>query len=79
MPLYHFNIRNDVDVDDEEGTELADEAAAREYALENARVLVCESIRQHGQVNLDHFLVVTDPQGQRLFEVTYREAFTVVG
>jgi hypothetical protein len=79
MPLYHFNIRNDVEVDDEEGAELPDEAAAREYAIENARVLACDAIRQNGMVNLDHRLEVTDAEGKPLFEVTYREAFTVVG
>ena len=78
MPHYHFHVRNDFDSDDEEGVELSDDAAAREFAVENARVLVCESIREYGNVNLDHYIEVTDGQRLALFAVTFREAFTIV-
>ena len=60
MPRYYFNIRNDADVDDPEGKELPDEAAAREHALESARDLVCAHIHEHAGVNLDHRIEVTD-------------------
>lgn len=77
MPRYYFNIRNDADVDDPEGKELPDEAAAREHALESARDLVCAHIHEHAGVNLDHRIEVGDASGRTLFAVTFRDAFTI--
>ncbi|MDB5667533.1 MAG: hypothetical protein JWL74_483 [Alphaproteobacteria bacterium] len=79
MPRYFFHIRNDVDVDDPEGTLLTDESAARGLALDSARDLVCAHIREHGGVNLDHRIEVADESGTLLFSVTFRDAFTIVG
>ena len=79
MRRFHFHIHNDIEVQDEEGKEFADEAAAREYALEAARDLVCVSIREYGAVNLDHSIEVADPGGAVLFSVTFRDAFTITG
>jgi len=78
MPLYFFHIRNDVHTDDEEGRELADAAAAREFALEVARDLVCEDVHK-GWLNLDHYIIVADADGQTLFNLTFREAFEIRG
>ena len=77
MPCYFFNIRNDLDADDPEGTELPDGAAARKHALGAARDLVCASIHERGGVNLDHRIEVADGQGTVLFSVTFRESFTI--
>lgn len=77
MPRYFFNIRNDADVDDPEGAELPDEAAAREMALDSARDLACAHIHEHGGVNLDHRIDVADEGGTLLFSVTFRDAFTI--
>ena len=79
VPRYFFHLRDDLRVNDEEGRLLPDEGVALSTALEEARVLVCESIRQHGNVNMDHSIVVTDETGSELFTVTFREAFTVTG
>ncbi|MGZ8310704.1 MAG: DUF6894 family protein [Allosphingosinicella sp.] len=76
MPRYFFNIRNDLTVDDDEGTQLEDEAAAREVALESARALVCESVKV-GHLNLDHFIEVLGENRDLLFKLTFREAFTI--
>lgn len=64
-------------VDDEEGREFPDLGAAREFALENARVLVCESIKL-GHLNLDHYLDVASDTNEG-FRLTFREAFTITG
>lgn len=79
MPRYYFNLRNDLNADDEEGTELPDERAAHQFALTNARGLVCEDITAHGSVDPNHFIEVTDEDGRSLFRLTFGEAFTVSG
>ena len=76
---FYFHIRDYVHVDDPEGRELPDEAAAREHALEAARELVCAGILDRQGVNLDHRVEVATEAGQVLFSVTFREAFTVTG
>lgn len=78
MPRYFFNIRNDLTADDEEGLELADDESARETALEAARSLVCESVR-NGHLNLDHFIEILDEGRQPLLKLTFRDAFTIEG
>lgn len=78
MPRYHFHIRNDFDVDDEEGSDHADLAAAREHAIECARDLMCADIRQ-GWVDLDHRIIVTDHAGTQILTLTFRDAFELRG
>ena len=77
MPHYYFHVFNDVTAIDEEGRELPDADAAREYALEAARALVCESVHQ-GHLNLDHRIEIEDETGART-PLTFREAFTIQG
>lgn len=78
MPRYFFHVFNDVITLDKEGAELADLAAAREYAVESARALVCESVK-HGHLNLDHRIEIADEADARKMTVTFREAFTIEG
>jgi hypothetical protein len=77
MPRYHFNLHNDYDVEDDEGTELPDSFAAREYALTNARELIGETIRCGGTVKLSHHIDVTDENGSAVTTVYFRDAFSV--
>ena len=74
MPRYFFHIRNDVHTDDTEGRELPDLAAAREFALDSARDLVCADIRR-GWLNLDHNIIIANADGATLLTLTFREAF----
>lgn len=76
MPRYHFHLHNDMDAFDEEGVELADAAAAREYAIQNVREVASESIAQ-GHLNLDHFIQVTDERGEEVLLVRFGDAITV--
>ena len=78
MPRFYFHLYNDVIALDEEGAELPDLAAAREYALENAREMVCSSIKA-GHLNLDHRIEVTDDGGERVMTLTFRDAFILEG
>lgn len=78
MPRYYFHLCNDVIAEDEEGVELPGLEAAREHAIEEARVMVCESIKK-GHLNLEHRIAVTDEAGADVLSVSFRDAFTVEG
>ena len=58
--------------------EFPDLDAARAYAIESARALVCESV-SHGHLNLDHRIEIADESDARRMTVTFREAFTLEG
>ena len=78
MPRFFFHVFNDENTIDEEGCDLPDLGAAREHALEAARDMVCDSVRQ-GHLNLDHRIEITDEKNARLLTLTFREAFTLQG
>ena len=77
MPRFFFDIHNDIEVEDEEGQLLPDLVAAREQATESAREMICEGIRQHGGVNLDHRIDVRNEAGVIVLTTTFREVFTI--
>lgn len=78
MPRYFFHIFNDEITLDEEGMELAGLNEAREFAIESARALVCDSVK-HGHLNLEHRIEIADEADARKMTVTFREAFTIEG
>jgi hypothetical protein len=78
MPRFYFHLCNDIIAEDEEGVELRDVEAAREHAIEEARVMVCESIKK-GHLNLEHRIAVTDEAGAEVLDVSFRDAFTIEG
>ena len=59
---------------DHEGQELADQAAAREIAIDSVRSMVAEDARR-GVVDLSGSITVRDETGKDLFTLTYMEAF----
>jgi hypothetical protein len=73
---FYFHLHNDIETQDEEGTELADEAAARDLAQDEARTMAAESVRR-GRLDLSHSVQVTDSDGTSLFYVTFGEAVTI--
>lgn len=77
MPRYFFHLRNSLDAEDREGVELADEAAARAYAVESARDLAAADVRQ-GWLDLDHAIEVADG-ARTLFRIPYGEAVDLRG
>ncbi|RZI76714.1 MAG: hypothetical protein EOP13_01225 [Pseudomonas sp.] len=77
MPLFFFDIHNDLETRDEEGSECADEAAALKRAHEAARHLAAESVREHGHLILDHRIVVRNDADGTVSEVRFDEAVTV--
>jgi hypothetical protein len=76
VPRYYFHLHDTLGVLDEEGAEFADVAGAREYALANARDMVCADVR-NGAVNLDHRIEIVDEEGERVLTLTFGDAFTI--
>jgi hypothetical protein len=73
---FYFHLHNDIDTQDEEGVELADEAAAKAHAEEEALVMAAESVR-NGRLDRDHFIEVAGADGAALFKVTFGEVVAV--
>lgn len=77
MPLYFFHICNGNGfVEDHEGRELSDEAAARAVAVTGARDIMAEEMRA-GQLNPASFIEVEDSEHRHLFTLQFSEAYTV--
>lgn len=71
---YYFDLYNDVIALDREGTELPDVEAAREFAIQAIRELICEDV-QEGKLSLKHRIDVRDEEGRNVLTVAYRDAF----
>ena len=76
MPLYYFNIYNDDITLDEEGVELADEHAARAYAVKAVRELAAETTL-HGHLVGHHRVEFVDADQTALGEVRFDEAVEI--
>ena len=69
MPRYFFHVREVVPlVEDEEGTECADDAQAREEAIEGARDVMAEYVRKGLDVSCWSF-EIEDEQGRPVMTV----------
>lgn len=77
MPRYYFDLRNDVDVDDEEGRELPDMEAVRAAALAEAREMIAESVHT-GRLHLGHRIQVRDEFGTVVHITRFADALEVV-
>ena len=76
MPLYYFNIYNDDVTLDEEGAELADEHAARAYAVKAVRELAAETAL-HGHLVGHHRVEYVDASQNPVGEVRFDEAVKI--
>jgi hypothetical protein len=76
MPRFYFNLRDDLVVDDEEGRELPDIAAARDCALLNARSIASENVHK-GHLDLSHRIEVVDHDGRIVATVSFADAVKV--
>jgi hypothetical protein len=77
MPLYFFDLHNDVDVRDPEGVELSDDRAAIANAVKEAREMICAGIKRNGRVNLSHHIAVRDTTGRVFHELPFGDAVKV--
>jgi uncharacterized protein DUF6894 len=74
MPHYHFHLHNSVgSVEDEEGRDLPDLAAAREEGLGDIRSIIAEDVR-HGRLDLCGRLEVVDGTGRLLLTLAFVDA-----
>jgi hypothetical protein len=71
MPLYFFNIRDELFTPDEEGEELPDLEAAKVRATEFALVMVAVSMAEGQHIDPNHRIEVTDQTKTVLFTVTF--------
>ena len=76
MPLYYFNIYNDDVTLDEEGAELADEHAARAYAVKAVRALAAETALL-GHLVGHHRVEYVDASQKPVGEVRFDEAVKI--
>ena len=77
MPKFYFHLHNDIDVPDEEGLELADLEAARDYASCNARAMMGEVLKEEGRIALHHSIDIEDGQGRVLATVRFADVVQV--
>jgi hypothetical protein len=67
MPMYYFNLRDNDEIPDEDGTELVDIDAAREHADTVARELTFKTTGILGEEWSKWSMVVHDGDGLELF------------
>lgn len=77
MPQYFFDVCNSQGLTpDEEGIDLADQAAAQRMAMDSIRSIVAEEARK-GVLDLDGYIDVRDRSAQRLLRIAFPEAFSL--
>jgi hypothetical protein len=75
MPRYFFHVMGGADLaTDREGQELDSPAAAHQEAVAAARQIMAECLRSDMPLGLDRTMVITDANGDRVSEVTFRAA-----
>ena len=75
MPHCFLHVRNGPDLlQDPDGQELADLAAAKEEAVAVARDLMAECLRSGQPLGLGRMMVIADENGDITYEVAFRAA-----
>ncbi len=77
MPTYYFHVEDDEITHDLEGSLLADDVAARAYAVDAARSLAADYVR-NGFFPLYHRIVVENAARAPVAQVTFREAVEII-
>lgn len=76
MTRYFFHLCNDQVLHDEEGIELPDLEAARDWGRREVRYQAAESIKAHSHLILSHKLVICDAGGE-LDTITFGDVVKV--
>jgi hypothetical protein len=79
VPRYHLHLHDDLDVIDQEGSELPDLAAAQARAVCEARLMMCDLIVREGRIALHHRIDIEDGQGAVLATVPFRDVVKIEG
>lgn len=77
VPRYFFHLHNDIDLEDHEGEDLPDIAAARERATRDAQEMAALSVAQHSRLTLHHRVDVADENGAIIVTVTFGDVVEV--
>lgn len=79
MPLYYFHVMDGSGfARDMQGQDVADAEAARVIAIEGARSLMAEELRD-GELNLASSIHVEDDAHQLVFALPFADAVTIRG
>ena len=78
MPKFFFNLRNKLSVEDREGKDLADAAAAREQAVLHARDIMSEEVKD-GRLVLTDQIDVLDECRDPVLTLVFRDAIEIKG
>lgn len=79
MLRYYFNLRNDIDVRDEEGRLFPDLETAREWAVCEARFEISQGVKRDSKINLDHRIEIADAQRRVVDIVWFRDVVEIQG
>ncbi len=76
MPRYFLHVKSDGSdlLQDPDGQELDDLAAAKQEAIEAARELMAEDLRNGQALGLDRIMLIADEAGNILLEVSFKDA-----
>lgn len=77
MPHFYFHLRNDLDVPDEEGADLPDVEAAREYARKSILDVMAGTLLEQGRVTLSHRIDIEDDTGRLIEAVMFRDVVKI--
>jgi hypothetical protein len=77
MPLYFFDLYNDMTVRDDLGQDLPDFEAIRKCALKEAREMFAASATEQGKIDLRHHIKVRDEDGAEVYRIDFEDAVTV--
>jgi uncharacterized protein YxjI len=76
MPRFFFNLRDDVSINDSEGKVLADAQKARELAVQHARGMMSEDVKD-GRLVLKDEIEVMDEAGRQVMKLSFRDAIEI--
>jgi hypothetical protein len=77
VPRFYFPLINDDDVPDDEGKELRDLEAAREFARRSAIFSAAESIKDKAHLVRSHYIQIEDADGNVLDAIRFGDVVTV--
>ena len=77
MPRYFFDLFDDIDSVDLEGTDLPDMQAVEAHTLVEAREMMQAAIGEHGKIDLNHCVSVRDVAGNIVHRLSFGDAAKV--
>jgi hypothetical protein len=78
MPRFYFDLCNgDGFVEDEEGQDLPDAAAARKAAVKNARSIICDEISTKGKLDLASYIDISNHDRTNVARLTFGDVVQV--